>query len=141
MTQQAPIVQSLPPQEERTWAMLAHLSVLLNLFSGILGPVAAFVIFFVFRDRSRYVAFHALQAFWMQLVLWVGGTLLAIVTWTLASALAAVVIGLCLFPLACLFSLLPIVPFVYGIVAAIAASQGRDFRYPLFASWAERMLA
>jgi len=34
-------VTPLSPSDERTWAMLAHLSVLLNLVTGFLGPVAA----------------------------------------------------------------------------------------------------
>src|SRR6478609_6695117 len=29
----------LSASEERTWAMLVHLSVLINLFTGVLGPV------------------------------------------------------------------------------------------------------
>nr|HID12339.1 DUF4870 domain-containing protein [Anaerolineae bacterium] len=33
------------PSEERTWAMLAHLSVLLNLVTGLLGLVGALVIY------------------------------------------------------------------------------------------------
>ena len=33
----------LTPSDERTWAMLAHLSILINLVSGILGPVAALI--------------------------------------------------------------------------------------------------
>ncbi len=53
---------------ERTWAALAHLSIFLNLFTGgVLGPVAAFVIWLVHRDRSTRVAFHALQSLWYQL--------------------------------------------------------------------------
>ena len=51
----------LSPSEERTWAMLAHLSVIVNLFTGFFGPIAALVIYLLFRDRSRYVAYHSLQ--------------------------------------------------------------------------------
>lgn len=47
-------------QEERTWSMPAHLSVLLNLITGIGDPVAALIIWLVYKDKSQRVAFHAL---------------------------------------------------------------------------------
>lgn len=31
--------------DEKTWSVLAHLSMLLNLVTGFLGPVAAFVVY------------------------------------------------------------------------------------------------
>jgi hypothetical protein len=40
-------------QEERTWSVLSHLSMFLNLFTGFLGPVAALIIWLVYKDRSR----------------------------------------------------------------------------------------
>jgi len=66
----APVPLSV--SEERTWAMLAHLSVLVNLFTGVLGPVVALVIYLVFLPRSKYVAYHAMQSFLFQLVVWCG---------------------------------------------------------------------
>ena len=51
-------------QDERTWSMLAHLSVLLSLITGIGGPIAALVIWLVYKDKSQRVAFHALQSLW-----------------------------------------------------------------------------
>lgn len=45
--------------EERQMAMLAHLSVLLNLVSGLGGPIAALILYLVYRERSRPIAFHA----------------------------------------------------------------------------------
>ena len=52
---------------EQTWSALAHLSIFLNLFTGFLGPIAAFCIWLVYRNRSRTVAFHALQSLWYQM--------------------------------------------------------------------------
>jgi hypothetical protein len=66
-------VDPLSPSDERTWAMLAHLSVLANLITGVLGPIAALVIYLVFKDRSRYVAYQSMQSFLFQLIWWVGG--------------------------------------------------------------------
>lgn len=121
--------------EERQWAMLAHLSVLLNLATGLGGPIAAFLIYLFYRERSRYVAFHALQSLVFQLFAWVVAGVVAGVIWALAIALTALVVGMCLYPFACLISLIPLGALVYGIVAAIACSRGEDFRYWLIGDW------
>lgn len=47
---------------ERAWSVLAHLSTFLNLFTGFLGPVAAFVIWLVYRNDSPTVAAHAMRS-------------------------------------------------------------------------------
>ena len=127
--------QPLSPSDERTWAMLSHLSVLLNLVTGILGPVAAFIIYVVFKDRSRYVAYHSMQSFVFKLIWWVGAGALAGVVWAISGALTVVLIGLILMPLACLITLLPVAALVYGVVGAIQTSQGQDFRYWLIGDW------
>jgi uncharacterized protein len=51
----------LTPEEERQWAMIAHLGVLVNLVSGFLGPVVPLAIYMIYKDRSRYVAYQSLQ--------------------------------------------------------------------------------
>ncbi len=129
----------LSPEEERTWAMLAHLSVLLNLVSGFLGIIAALVIYAMYRERSRYVAFQAFQAFLFQLIFWGGGTLLVAVTWFITGLLSAILVGLLLLPIACLLSLLPLVVVGYGIMAGLKANQGEDFRYWLVGDWVESL--
>jgi uncharacterized Tic20 family protein len=125
----------LTPTEERTWAMLAHLSVLLNLVTGFLGPVAALIIYLVYRDRSRYVAYQSLQSLIMQLILWIGGGILAAIVWSIVGVLAVVVIGICLIPIAILISALPLAAIVYGVIGAIQTNQGQDFRYWLVGDW------
>jgi hypothetical protein len=115
--------------------MLAHLSVLLNLVTGFAGPIVALVIYLVFRDRSRYVAYHSLQAFLNQLVWWVcGGTIIAI-AWAVSLTLSLVLIGLCLIPFACLFSFMPLISVVQGMVGAVKTSQGKDYSYWWIGSW------
>jgi hypothetical protein len=128
-------LQPLSPSEERTWAMVAHLSVLVNLVSGILGPVVAFVIYAVYKDRSRYVGYQALQSFVFQLVWWVGGGALVGLVWVVTGVLSAVLIGLLLIPFACIFSMLPLVALIYGTYAGIECSQGKDFKYWLIGDW------
>ncbi len=134
----------LSPEDERTWAMLAHLSVLLNLVTGLLGVAAALVIYLVYRDRSRYVAFQAMQAFLMQLILWAGGGLLIGVTWAFVGLLSAILIGILLIPIAVLLTIVfiafPVIALVYGVVGGIQCSNGQDFRYWLIADLAENMV-
>lgn len=126
---------SAPTSDERTWAMLAHLSVLVNLFTGILGPVVAAVIYFSYRDRSRYVAYHALQSLLLQLIVWVGGGFLIAGAWIVTGLLTLAIVGLCLIPFAILISMLPVIAPIYGIVGAVKTSQGEDFKYWLIGDW------
>lgn len=107
---------------EQIWSVLAHLSIFLNLFTGFLGPVAAFAIWLVYRDRSRTVAFHALQSLWYQ-VAWL---VILAVGWTITGVLTLVLIGLLLVPVMLVLSL---VPFAHAAYAAYKVSQGVDYRY------------
>ena len=144
MTENQPLpVSNLPqaparlsPSEERMWAMLAHLSVLINLITGIFGPVAALLIYLMFRDRSRYVAYQSLQSLLLQLIGWVGGGLIIGAAWAVTGALSAILIGLCLIPFALLITIfLPLGTIVYAIIAAVKTNQGEDFRYWLIGDW------
>lgn len=131
--QQAPV--PLTPEEERQWAMLAHLGVLANLFSGFLGPIVPLAIYMIYKDRSRYVAYQSLQALIFQLIWWVGGGALTGVAWAITGALSAVVIGLVCIPFACIISAMPLVALVYGTYAGIQCNQGQDFKYWLIGDW------
>ena len=127
--------QPLTPAEERQWAMFAHLSVLLNLVTGYLGVVTPLVIYMIYKDRSRFVAYHSLQSLIMQAICWFGGSVLALVT----SALSGVVpvIGLLCLPLACIFWLLPLTALIYGTIGGIQINQGQDFKYWLVGDWVQ----
>jgi uncharacterized Tic20 family protein len=136
----APAAHPAPPGpmaagDERTWGMLSHLSVLLNLATGFGGPIAALIIYMVYKDRSRFVAYHALQSLLFQLIWWVGGGALAGITWAVSGALTAICVGVVLMPLAIIFSLMPLASLIYGIVGAVQTSQGRDFKYWLVGDW------
>jgi uncharacterized Tic20 family protein len=125
----------LTPSEERSWAMLAHLSILLNLVTGLLGLVGALVIYLIYKDRSRYVGYHALQSLIFQLIFWLGGGALAGIAWAITGVLSAIIIGLICIPLALTISLIPLAGVVYGIIGGIQCSQGQDFRYWLVGDW------
>jgi hypothetical protein len=137
-------LEPLSPTDERTWAMLAHLSVLLNLVTGFLGVGAALVIYFIYKDRSRYVAFQAMQAFLFQLVFWAGGGLLIGIMWAVVGALSAILIGILLIPIAVVLTLIflvfPLVALIYGVIGAINTSNGEDFRYWLVGDWALNLM-
>src|ERR671916_2619520 len=109
-------------QDERTWSIIAHLSILLNLISGIGGPVAAFIIWLVYKDRSQKVAFHALQSLWYQ-VAWI---VILSVGWALTGLLTLILIGFLLIPV---MALATVVPFVHAAYAAYRVSNGDDYRY------------
>jgi uncharacterized Tic20 family protein len=133
----------LTDADARTWAMLAHLSVLLNLVTGFLGVIAALVIYLVFKDRSRYVAYQSMQAFVFQLIWWAGGGLLIGVIWAVTGMLSAVLIGILCIPFALvgtlLVGLMPLVALVYGVYAALEANKGADFRYWLVGDWVRNL--
>lgn len=135
-----PPIPALSTDEERTWAVLAHLSAVLNAFTGFLGLVAALVIYLVYKERSRFVAFHAMQSLVMQAVLWLGGGIIATVFGLITGALSIVLIGLCLVPLAILLGLIPLISLVYGVVGAVQVGQGVDFRYYKMGDWAESLM-
>ncbi len=128
--------EPLSHSDERTWAMLAHLSILANLITGFLGPLISLVIYLVFKDRSRYVAYQSMQSFVFQLIFWVAAGILAAATWVIATLLIPLLcLGCLLIPAALFLSLVPLAALVYGVYAAIQCSQGQDFKYWLVGDW------
>jgi uncharacterized Tic20 family protein len=122
--------ESLSAQEERSWSILAHLSIFLNLFTGFLGPVVALVIWLVYRDRSSRVAFHALQSMWYQ-VAWL---VVLGIGWAFTGLLMMILIGFLFVPV---MALLTIVPFAHAAYAAYKVGRDDDYRYPFIADLME----
>ncbi|MBE0690852.1 MAG: DUF4870 domain-containing protein [Anaerolineae bacterium] len=150
--------------DERLWASVAHASVWITALGGIftigaLIPVSIFiplVIYFLFRRQSDYVAFHALQAFVIQLLGTVGAfTLLMLggAVWGLGMVVAAisvlVLVGFVLVPVWGIVGIvlllavvaLPLAMVLYGTIGAISTYKGDDYRYPFVARWVDRQLA
>lgn len=150
--------------EEKLWASVAHGSVWITILGAVLSlgavvPLSIFiplVIYFLFRNKSDYVAFHALQAFVLQLFGTVGALLVLLIgglVWGIGMliALLAVVIlvGFVLVPLWGLVGVvllgvtvvMPLAMIFYGTFAAIETHNGRDYRYPFIASWVDRQLS
>jgi uncharacterized Tic20 family protein len=151
-------------EDEKLWASVAHGSVWITLIAGVLSavaivPISVFiplVIYFMFRQKSDYVAFHALQAFVLQLIGTVGAFLLLTVgglVWVVGMVVAAlailIAVGFVLLPFWSLVGvallgttvLMPIAMLFFGTYGAVETHNGRDYRYPFIARWVDRQLA
>ena len=118
---------TMSAQDERTWSLLAHLSVLLAFVS--LMPFGALLVWLLYKDRSPKVRFHALQALWYQIA-WV---VIFIVYALITVFLSVVTFGLATIPLVLLGLVLAVVPVIHGCYAAYQVSQGVEYRYPYIA--------
>ncbi len=150
-------------ENERKWAALAHGSTLLTalvaLASGGLGVLITMLvplcIYFSFRKRSEYVAFHALQAFTIQLVgtvgwlaLFIVGTIVGLALFFVSLILIVVLVGIILAPLVVLLYvlfvlvslLLPVAMVIYSVIAAVETWNGQNYRYPYIARWVESQM-
>ncbi|GAB3230675.1 hypothetical protein GCM10027586_14550 [Kineococcus gypseus] len=123
--QYAPYPQHQQPsamsvQDERTWAVLSHVSSLL-VWVGlpVVGPL---VLFLVFKDRSRFVREHSAEALNLNISMLLYGLGLTVV----AALLALFTFGLSF----ALLGLLPVATTVLTVLAAVAANSGRAYRYP-----------
>jgi uncharacterized Tic20 family protein len=126
-----PVGGGMSARDERTWSMLAHLSTLLNLITGIGGPIGALVVWLVYKDKSRRVAFHALQSLWYQ-VAWIA---ILFTYFVVSFVLTFVIIGIFMF---FLMPLIALVPIVHQCYAAYKVNQGVDYRYPIIADMIDR---
>ena len=132
--------QPVSSHEERTWAMLAHFSVLLNLITGFLGGIAAIIIYFVYKDRSRLIAYHAMQSFIFQSITWIGAGLLSGLFIGFGSAFGFLILPLlCLIPGFLILLAIPI-SLVYGLVGGVKVNNGEDFRYWQVGDWVRDIL-
>ena len=107
-----------PDKDERTWAMIAHLSAfatfVLPSFGQIVGPL---VVWLVKRDTSPFVADQAKEALNFQIT--------ATIAFVVAGVLIFVLIGI---PLLLLLGLAWL---VLTVVAGVRANEGVRYRYPL----------
>lgn len=116
--QGAPLSQS----EERTWSMIAHIGSLVAAWFAM-GFLCPLVVWLVYRDRSDFVRKHALESLNFQLSLLIYGIIAAI--------LVAITFGLGILIVIPLALIGVIAALVVIILATVAASGGREYRYPL----------
>jgi len=146
-------------KQERNWAALAHFSAIVTLLfsigSGGLGAIPfVFIplgIYLAFKEKSKFVAFHAAQAVALQVVGSVGyflfilaGVLSVSVVWIVSALLVVILVGILLLILvaplvtaavALVIVAAPFVLAVLSIVGGIEAYHGREYRYPYLGNW------
>lgn len=116
---------SLSPQDRRLWAMGAHGSAAIGALVGGLGSfVGPLVIWLIRReDTDSYVTGHALEALNFNItvdLILVAGFLLGFLT-----------LGIGFFIILPLFLVVGVLWLVFTIQAAMAASRGEMYRYPM----------
>jgi hypothetical protein len=102
--------QELSPSDQRMWAMLAHLS---GILFSVVGPL---VVWLVQKDKGLFVTEQSKEALNFQITLLIG--------YLAAGVLTFIIVGFFL-----LF-VLPVLAVVFGVIAAIAANKGENYRYP-----------
>jgi len=99
-------------------------------------PVAAPLIIFLVKRRSRFVAYHALQALFIELGLAILGVAVVILSWILGMLGP---LALLLVPLHVIAWGAGIAAWIYKIVGAIQANSGNWYRIPFVWPYAERI--
>ena len=103
--------------EVRNWGLAAHLSAYLGLFGGIMFFVPPLVIWLIKRDDHPFIAYHAKEALNFN------------ITWTIYAIVAGisilVLVGIVLLPVVLISW------FILPLVAAVKASNGESYRYPM----------
>ncbi len=150
--------------EEKLWASIAHASIWVTMFGGFLTagftvPISIFiplVIYLMYRKKSDYVVFHALQAFSLQILGTIGVLSLAVVgglAWGIGMVIALLAIfvlaGIILVPLWAIVGILlalvvflaPFAALLLGTIAAYQTYSRHDYRYPFISRWIDRQLA
>lgn len=117
MSNFAPFFQREVTSEEKTMALLAHL---LGFFSSILAPL---LIYLLQKDKSKFVAFHAMQAI-----------LFEVIFWALYIILAISLVGILLIPFAIIAHL------IWGILAIIRSAQGDWYEIPIIGKIARNIV-
>lgn len=101
-----------PSSDDKLWAVFCHLSVLFGV--GLLLPL---IVWLVKKDESPVVVAHAREALNFHISIYIYGFICAVLI--LVCIGYFLLLGLALFALVC------------AILAAIEASRGGFFRYPL----------
>jgi uncharacterized Tic20 family protein len=104
-------VATTPSTDDRNLAMLAHL---LGIVSGFVG---ALIIWLIKKDQSAYVDEQGKEALNFQITM--------LIAFVGAWILMFILIGMLLMPLLLIANL------VFCILAAVAASNGKSYRYPV----------
>jgi len=115
-----PSSQPVPmtPADQRTWAIASHLSPLLASFVGGLTFLGPLILYIIFKDRGPFIRHHAAEALNFQLTMWIG----------LLISIPLIFVFFLGFVTA---SAIVVAMLVFHILGAVAASEGREYHYPL----------
>ena len=101
----------MSPDDEKLWSILVHIG---GIVFGFIAPLIGYL---VLKDRGPFVREHTAAALNFQLTMLIG--------YLIGAVTVLLVIGI--------FILLAVwvLTLVFGILAAVAANQGRYYTYPL----------
>lgn len=102
--------QPVSASDEKTWSILSHVG---GIILGFVGPL---IVFLIYKDRSPVIRAHSVAALNFQLTL--------LIAYIVGYILAIVVIGFLIVAAASIVSI------IFGIMAALAANEGRPYKYP-----------
>jgi uncharacterized Tic20 family protein len=105
------VPQPMSPEDQRLWATLTHVGAI---FFSLLVPIVAYL---VLRDRGQFVREHTRQALNFHITAAIAGFVSGLLT--------VILIGFVLLPI------IGVLVVVFSVMAAIAANQGRFYKYPL----------
>lgn len=104
-------------EPERTYSMLLHLSQFLGWLIGPLSIAVTLVMWLAKKDQSQYIDDHGREAMNFTISIWIY-TIIGII-------LAFFVVGICMIAALSVFEI------VVVIMAAVRASSGGYYRYPM----------
>jgi uncharacterized Tic20 family protein len=150
-------MEAVKKQEDKLLAALCHISIIFSTM-GVIFPI---VIYIHARERSKPLAFQAMQSmlYHVAALIW---TFVLTIVWVLAlvvfsgiftfyaeasapgGEMAAGTAGV--FTLMMILSVILylagiFIVYILGIIGAVQTMRGRMFRYPLIGKWLERWLA
>lgn len=114
---QAPSAEVAVPQPDRQYAMLIHLSGFLGYLLGPLAIVVTLALWLARKDESPFINDHGREAMNYSLSIWLYAAM--------ATMLTIVAIGCFILPALIVFDIIVV------IMAAVAASGGQYYRYPI----------
>lgn len=124
-------------------AMLAHVAIVLSLVplaGTFLALVGAVVIFFIQKDKSKFVANHAKQAAVWIILLMLVGLIFGLINTALIGVLIASGGRIAAFGAINLIRWIVTLAFVaYGVFAGLQAHNGKEFTYAVVGKLAEKI--
>lgn len=116
----------LVTRDDRLWATVAHVAGFAGYVFALGQYLAPLALFLIFRQKSKFVAFHALQSLFFQLMV--------LVALTISGLLTHLLIGYLLGPLVFVAAI------VYPILIARRAFVGEWAEYWLVGRWARQIV-